>query len=190
MKIKYPYTKPQSPTLFISKSHTSHFCTKLWSKTFGQGPSYSPNRLVKEPYEMTMVLGVRPWVQLLHPPAHLSSMCCHKYNWNIVACDVKQPISLTHSLNISRNVSQNYRKIFSSTIARYMYIVAFEQIYHGICAKYTSELSYSFCLKYKKITSSVILSLVIHPLSSTNQTRAKVINLIGRLKRGELLNTI
>ena len=33
MKIKYPYTKPQSPTLFISKSHHSHFCTKLWSKT-------------------------------------------------------------------------------------------------------------------------------------------------------------
>ena len=34
MKIKYPYTKPQSPTLFISKSHPSHFCTKLWSKTW------------------------------------------------------------------------------------------------------------------------------------------------------------
>ena len=33
MKIKYPYTKPQSPTLFITKSHTSHFCTKLWSKS-------------------------------------------------------------------------------------------------------------------------------------------------------------
>ena len=33
MKIKYPYTKRQSPTLFISKSHPSHFCTKLWSKT-------------------------------------------------------------------------------------------------------------------------------------------------------------
>ena len=27
------YTKPQSPTPFISNSHTSHFCTKLWSKT-------------------------------------------------------------------------------------------------------------------------------------------------------------
>ena len=24
-----PYTKRQSPTLFISKSHPSHFCTKL-----------------------------------------------------------------------------------------------------------------------------------------------------------------
>ena len=34
MKAKYPYTKPQSPTLFISKSHPSHFCTKLWSKTW------------------------------------------------------------------------------------------------------------------------------------------------------------
>ena len=33
MKIKYPYTKPQSPTNFNSKSHPSHFCTKLWSKT-------------------------------------------------------------------------------------------------------------------------------------------------------------
>ena len=29
MKIKYPYTKPQSPTPFNSKSHPSHFCTKL-----------------------------------------------------------------------------------------------------------------------------------------------------------------
>ena len=34
MKIKYPYTKPQSPTPFNSNSHPSHFCTKLVSKTF------------------------------------------------------------------------------------------------------------------------------------------------------------
>ena len=33
IKIKYPYTKPQSPTPFNSNSHPSHFCTKLWSKT-------------------------------------------------------------------------------------------------------------------------------------------------------------
>ena len=33
MKIKYPYTKPQSPTPFNSNSHPSHFCTKLVSKT-------------------------------------------------------------------------------------------------------------------------------------------------------------
>ena len=36
IKIKYPYTKPQSPTPFNSNSHPSHFCTKLWSKTFWQ----------------------------------------------------------------------------------------------------------------------------------------------------------
>ena len=35
IKIKYPYTKPQSPTPFNSNSHPSHFCTKLWSKTLG-----------------------------------------------------------------------------------------------------------------------------------------------------------
>ena len=34
MKIKYPYTKPQSPTPFNSNSYPSHFCTKLWSKTY------------------------------------------------------------------------------------------------------------------------------------------------------------
>ena len=34
MKKKYPYTKPQSPTPFNSNSHPSHFCTKLWSKTW------------------------------------------------------------------------------------------------------------------------------------------------------------
>ena len=34
IKIKYPYTKLQSPTPFNSNSHPSHFCTKLWSKTF------------------------------------------------------------------------------------------------------------------------------------------------------------
>ena len=33
MKIKYPYTKPQSPTPFNSNSHPSHFCTKLVTKT-------------------------------------------------------------------------------------------------------------------------------------------------------------
>ena len=36
MKIKYPYTKPQPPTPFNSKSHPSHFCTKLWSKTVAE----------------------------------------------------------------------------------------------------------------------------------------------------------
>ena len=35
MKIKYPYTKPQSLTPFNSNSHPSHFCTKLVSKTYG-----------------------------------------------------------------------------------------------------------------------------------------------------------
>ena len=35
IKIKYPYTKPQSPTPFNSNSHPSCFCTKLWSKTQG-----------------------------------------------------------------------------------------------------------------------------------------------------------
>ena len=38
IKIKYPYTKPQSPTPFNSNSHPSHFCTKLWSKTFPWNP--------------------------------------------------------------------------------------------------------------------------------------------------------
>ena len=32
MKIKYPYSKQQSPTPFNSNSHTSDFCTKLWTK--------------------------------------------------------------------------------------------------------------------------------------------------------------
>ena len=33
VKLKYSYTKPQSPTPFNSNSHPSYFCTKLWSKT-------------------------------------------------------------------------------------------------------------------------------------------------------------
>ena len=49
---------------------------------------------VKEPYEMSMALGARPKVQLLLQSA-CTSLCRHIYNWNIVACDVKQPISLT-----------------------------------------------------------------------------------------------
>ena len=52
MKIKYPYTKPQSPTLFISKSHPSHFCTKLWSKT----------EVGKDKWEWT-TLWMRPEIQ-------------------------------------------------------------------------------------------------------------------------------
>ena len=32
----------------------------------------------------------------------------HKYNWNIVACDVKQPISLTHSLTHSFTHSRTH----------------------------------------------------------------------------------
>ena len=44
MKIKYPYTKPQSQTPFNSNSHPSHFCTKLVSKTCGvpQGSVLGP----------------------------------------------------------------------------------------------------------------------------------------------------
>ena len=45
MKIKYPYTKPQSPTPFNSNSHPSHFCTKLWSKTLGGRPRQNNNHL-------------------------------------------------------------------------------------------------------------------------------------------------
>ena len=39
---------------------------------------------VKEPYEMSMALGARPSVKLLLQSAY-TSMCCHIYNWNIVA---------------------------------------------------------------------------------------------------------
>ena len=49
----------------------------------------------KEPYEMSMVLGAdRRSNFFFSPSAHL---CAITYNWNIVECDVKQPIhSLTH----------------------------------------------------------------------------------------------
>ena len=50
---------------------------------------------VKEPYEMSMALGARPLVLLLQYAC--TSMCCHIYDWNIVNCDVKQPIQLNNS---------------------------------------------------------------------------------------------
>ena len=44
----------------------------------------------KEPYKMSMALGARPGYNFFFsPPAHL---CRHIYDWNIVACDVQQPI--------------------------------------------------------------------------------------------------
>ena len=43
---------------------------------------------VIEPYEMSMGLGARPWVQLLLQSA-CTSMCRHMYDWNIVNCDVR-----------------------------------------------------------------------------------------------------
>ena len=43
-----------------------------------------------------MAVGARPQVQLLLQSA-CTSMCRHIYNWNIVPCDVKQPISLSLS---------------------------------------------------------------------------------------------
>ena len=49
---------------------------------------------VKKPNEMSMALGARPLVKLLLQSAR-TSVCRHIHNWNIVACDVKQPISLT-----------------------------------------------------------------------------------------------
>ena len=56
---------------------------------------------VKEPYEMSIALGARPYVQLLLQSA-CTSMYRHKYNLKIVACDVKQPISLTFLMNLVR----------------------------------------------------------------------------------------
>ena len=48
---------------------------------------------VKEPYEMSMALGARPYVQLLLQSA-CTSMCRHMNDWNIVDCVVKQPSQL------------------------------------------------------------------------------------------------
>ena len=53
---------------------------------------------VKEPYKISMALGARPKVQLLLQSA-CTSMCRHIYDWNIVDCDVKQPLHLTSPLN-------------------------------------------------------------------------------------------
>ena len=46
---------------------------------------------VKETYEMSLTFGARPKVQLL-PQSTCTYMCCHMYDWNIVDCNVKQPI--------------------------------------------------------------------------------------------------
>ena len=49
---------------------------------------------VKEPYEMSLALGARLYVQLLLQSA-CTSMCRHLYDWIIVYCGVKQPLHLT-----------------------------------------------------------------------------------------------
>ena len=52
---------------------------------------------VKEPNDMYIAFGARPWVQLLQ--SAWTSMCRHIYDWNIVDCDVKQP---NHIIGIVR----------------------------------------------------------------------------------------
>ena len=56
---------------------------------------------VKEPYIMSMVLGARPYkVQRLLQSA-CTSMCHHiVYDWNIVDCDVGQPIRFTSFISL------------------------------------------------------------------------------------------
>ena len=57
-------------------------------------PCQCLDRHVKESYKMSMVLAPRPYVQLLLLQSAFTSMCRHMYDWNIVNCDVKQPIHL------------------------------------------------------------------------------------------------
>ena len=56
-----------------------------------------------------MALGARPQVQLLLQSA-CTSMCRHIYNWNIVDCDVKQPIH--HSLSPQRILHLSFMSFF------------------------------------------------------------------------------
>ena len=67
---KYPYTKPQSPTPFVSKSHPSHFCTKLVSKTknlvWNQYTLFDSSRFIysdceSSPVKMAMPTGEHCW---------------------------------------------------------------------------------------------------------------------------------
>ena len=48
----------------------------------------------KEPYEMSMALGADHRPQLLQ--ATYTSICRHKYSWNIIECDVNLPIQPTN----------------------------------------------------------------------------------------------
>ena len=44
------------------------------------------------------------------PPAHLHCMCLHIYNWNIVACDVKQPIYLSKQKDVRTRQNFDFGK--------------------------------------------------------------------------------
>ena len=73
------------------------------------------DRHVKEPYKMSMALGAQLLVKLLLQST-CTSMCRHIYNWSIVACDVKQPVSLTSTallwliLSISNAFKHNHEE--------------------------------------------------------------------------------
>ena len=65
-----------------------------------------------------MALGARPYVQLLLLQSACTSMCHHMYDWNIVNCDVKQPIHLTP------------QTLQSSPFVLYSKLSYWQQLYH------------------------------------------------------------
>ena len=95
MKIKYPYTKPQSPIPFNSNSHPSHFCTKLWSKTLCQGHDtplghgQQLREILSDPWPghgffwyartVTLTLETRPCVKVVTHPWVTENNCVKYY---------------------------------------------------------------------------------------------------------------
>ena len=70
------------------KSHSA--MKEVWSfrKDYKKdGPVSELDRHLKEPFEMSIALGARPYVNLLHTAC--TSICHLIYVWNIIDCDVK-----------------------------------------------------------------------------------------------------
>ena len=133
MKIKYPYTKPQSPTPFNSNSHPSHFCTKLVSKTKVQGQSLDD---VKVSFQDARFTAGQSYVALSRAKSmsglHLSSFFPEKIKVNKLALLEMERLNSSRILSWKSLISEH--RSASNVIFLHLNIRSFRAHKLDLCA--------------------------------------------------------
>ena len=98
-----------------------------------------------------------------------TSMCRHIYNWNIVACDVKQQISLAHSWHL-RQLCLDAVAHHSDLCRKSKFQVQLLQLYRNnleltcpVCPKSPSVRGFVLCLPFRLSSCVYLFAYCLNP---------------------------